>query len=181
MNRAHILIGSNVHKKINYPKALRRLRAIGNALAVSSVYETAPVGNPGAESFYNGVVLLETELDAHVLKRALRIIESQLGRVRTADPYAPRTIDLDLVLFNHDVIYERDVHVPDPLILQRPFLALALAEISPQYVHPTDGRTLAQIAKDFGEIPIGIRLVPTATASARQIFNQVYRGEFVHA
>ncbi len=180
MNRAYVLIGSNVHKKTNYPKALRRLRAVGDVLAVSSVYETAPVGNPEGESFYNGVVLLETELEARVLKRALRIVETQLGRVRTANPYAPRTIDLDLILFNHDIIDEADVHVPDPLILQRPVLALALAEISPQYVHPTDGRTLEEIANDFAR-PVGVRLVPTATANARQIFNQVYHGALVHA
>jgi 2-amino-4-hydroxy-6-hydroxymethyldihydropteridine diphosphokinase len=181
MNRAYVLIGSNVHKKVNYPKALRRLRAIGDVLAISSVYETAPVGKPDAESFYNGVVLLETELDARALKRALRIIETQLGRVRTADPYAPRTIDLDLVLFNHDIINEGDVHVPDPLILRRPFLALALAEISPQYVHPADRRTLKEIANGFGELPVGVRRVPAATANAQQIFNQIYRGELVHA
>jgi len=181
LNRAHILIGSNVHKKTNYPKALRRLRAIGTVLAASSVYETAPVGRPGAESFYNGVALLETELDAHALKRALRITETQLGRVRTADPYAPRTIDLDLVLFNQDIIDAGDVHVPDPLILRRPFLALALAEVSPRYVHPADGRTLAEIARDFGKHLSGVRLEPTATANARQIIEHTYHGELVHA
>ena len=181
MNRAHILIGSNVHKKTNYLKALRRLRAIGDILAISTVYETAPVGNPEAESFYNGVVLLKTELDAHALKRALRIIQIQLGRLRTADLYSPRTIDLGLVLFNHDIIDEGDVHVPDPLILRRPFLALALAEVSPQYVHPTDGRTLMEIASGFGKHPVGVRPVPTASTNARQVFDQIYREEFVHA
>jgi dihydroneopterin aldolase/2-amino-4-hydroxy-6-hydroxymethyldihydropteridine diphosphokinase len=181
MNQAYILIGSNVHKKMNYPKALRRLRAIGTVLAISSVYETVPIGNNAEESFYNGAALLETELDARVLKRALRIIEMQLGRVRTANPYAPRTIDLDIVLFNHDTINDADLHVPDPLILKRPFLALALAEISPGYVHPTDGRTLAEIARGLGEHPVGIRLEPAATANARQIIDHIYRGELAHA
>ncbi len=181
MNRAYILIGSNVHKKTNYLKALRRLRAIGDILAISSVYETAPVGNSEAESFYSGVVLLKTELDVHALKRALRIIETQLGRLRTADLYAPRAIDLGLVLFNNDIIDEWDVHVPDPLILRQPFLALALAEVSPQYVHPTDGRTLMEIASGFGKSPVGVRPVPTTTANARQVFDQIYRDEFVHA
>ena len=181
MNRAYILIGSNLHRKTNYPKALRRLRSIGTVLAISPVYETAPIGNNAAESFYNGAVLLETELNAHALKRALRIIETQLGRVRTAEPNAPRPIDLDLVLFNHDAIDEADLHVPDPLIFQRPYLARALAEISPEYVHPLTGQTLAEIARRFGEHPAGIRVEPVATANARQIFEHNYRGEFAHA
>jgi 2-amino-4-hydroxy-6-hydroxymethyldihydropteridine diphosphokinase len=181
MNLAYILIGSNIHRKLNYPKALRRLRAIGTVIGMSSVYETAPIGDKKQEPFYNGVVLLETELNAHQLKRALRIFEKQLGRVRTPSPNAPRTIDLDIVLFNHLTIHDADLHVPDPLILTRPFLAMALAEITPAYVHPGDGRTLAEIARGFGAHPIGIRLEPSATRNALQIVEHTYRGEMAHA
>lgn len=181
MNRAYILIGSNVHKKANYPKALRRLSAIGTVLAISSVYETAPIGSKTTESFYNGAVLLETELGAYPLKRALRIIESQLGRVRTNDPYASRTVDLDIVLFNHDTINDEDLHIPDPLILQQPIAALPLAELSPRYVHPTDGRTLAEIARTFGKHPPGVRIEAMATVRAKQIINPKYDGAIIHA
>lgn len=181
MNRAYILIGSNVHKKTNFPRALRRLGAIGTVLAISSVYETAPVGMQAADSFYNGVVLLETELGAHTLKRALRIIEAQLGRVRTDNPYAPRTIDLDVVLFNHDIINDDDLHIPDPLILQQPFVALPLAELAPRYVHPADGRTLAEIAQAFGKHPGGVRIESKETLRAKQIIHHQYGGAYVHA
>ncbi|MBI5030813.1 MAG: 2-amino-4-hydroxy-6-hydroxymethyldihydropteridine diphosphokinase [Chloroflexi bacterium] len=181
MNRAYILIGSNVQKKANYQRALRRLTAIGNVLAISSVYETAPIGNKASASFYNGAVLLETELGAFPLKRALRIIESQLGRVRTENPYAARTVDLDIVLFNHDTINDEDLHVPAPLVLQEAFVALPIAEISPQYVHPTDGRTLAEIARTFGKHPFGIRIEATATARAKQIMHRKVEGALPHA
>ena len=181
MTLAYILIGSNVHPKSNYPKALRRLRAIGTVIGMSSVYETAPIGDNSQGSFYNGAILLETELDAHALKRALRIIEKQLGRVRTASPDAPRTIDLDLVLFNHAIIRDADLHVPDPLILKRPFLALVLAEITPSYVLPGERRTLAEIARGFGAHPAGVRLEPTATRNALQIVEHAYHGEMMHA
>ena len=181
MNRAYILIGSNIHKKTNYPRALRRLSAIGTVLASSSVYETTAVGSKTADSFYNGAVLLETELGAFPLKRALRIIESQLGRVRTGDPNAPRTIDLDIVLFNHDIINDEELHIPHPLTLQQPFVALPLAELSPRYVHPTDGRTLAEIARTFGRHPTGIRIESAATLRAKQIIQHRYEGATVHA
>ena len=181
MNLAYILIGSNIHPKLNYPKALRRLRAIGTVIGMSSVYETAPIGDKAQEPFYNGAILLETELDAHALKRALRIIEKQLGRVRTANLNAPRTIDLDIVLFNHATIRDADFHIPDPLILKRPFLAQVLAEITPRYVLPGEGRTLAEIARGFGAHPSDMRLEPTATRNALNIVEHTYRGELMHA
>ena len=181
MNLAYILIGSNIHRKSNYPKALRRLRAIGTVVGMSSVYETTPIGDKAQEPFYNGAVLLETELNAHELKRALRIFEKQLGRVRTPDPNAPCTVDLDIVLFNHVTLRNADLNVPDPLILKRPFLAMALAEITPAYVHPSDGRTLAEIARSFGAHPSGVRLEPTATANALQIVEHRYHGVLAHA
>jgi 2-amino-4-hydroxy-6-hydroxymethyldihydropteridine diphosphokinase len=181
MNTAYILIGSNVHRKSNYPKALRRLRSIGTVIGMSSVYETPPIGDKAQEPFYNGAVLLETELNAHQLKRALRIFEKQLGRVRSADPNAPCTIDLDIVLFNHLAVHDADLNVPDPLILKRPFLAMALAEITPAYVHPSDGRTLAEIARGFGAHPTGVRLEPAATRNALQIVEHEYDGVTAHA
>ncbi len=149
MNQAFIFLGTNIEREKNYLEALRRLGGLGQLRRVSSVYETAPIGS-GCENFYNGAILLETALDAPELKRALREIEAQMGRVRTADRYAPRTIDLDLVLYNQDSRDEEGLRLPDPLILRRPFLAQALAEVDPDYVHPVDGRTLAQIAGSFG-------------------------------
>jgi 2-amino-4-hydroxy-6-hydroxymethyldihydropteridine diphosphokinase len=180
INQAYILIGSNINKKTNYPKALRRLSAIGKIGALSSVYETAPIGNKG-HSYYNGAVLLETELNPFALKRALRIIESQLGRVRTSDAYAPRTIDLDVVLFNHDIINDENLNIPSPQIWEQPFVALPLAEISPDYVVPIKGERLTHIARRFGNHPTGIRIEPTATARAKQIATHNFTGAMIHA
>ena len=181
LKRAFIFIGSNIDRKRNYIEALARLGKLGVIVAVSSVYETTPVGGRAGRDFYNGAVLLETDLTALDLKGALKKIEEEMGRVRTADRNSPRTIDLDLVLFNREQVDEPDLHVPDPLILKRPFLALTLAELDPEYEHPTDGRTLEQIARSLDADAGGMRMEPVMTARVRQVFGQKYTGEIHHA
>lgn len=147
MNDAFVFLGSNIERDKNYPEAVRRVADLGTIVAVSPVYDTAPVGSaPDAPHFYNGALWLHTRLKAHDLRNALRNIETGMGRVRTGDPNAPRTIDLDLVLYNEDVINDGDLQIPDPLICKRAFMARALADISPDYILPPDGPTLAELA-----------------------------------
>jgi 2-amino-4-hydroxy-6-hydroxymethyldihydropteridine diphosphokinase len=181
VNSAFIFLGSNIDRKRNYLQALERLAKLGIIVAASSVYETTPIGSGEGRDFYNGAVLLETGLSARDLKRELRTIEEEMGRVRTGDRYSPRPIDLDLVLYNRDRVDEPDLHVPDPLILKRPFLALVLAELAPEYVHPTDGRTLAEIARDLGPSAGGMRFNPLMTRQVKQVTDRIYTGEISHA
>ncbi len=180
MNQAYIFIGTNIDRERNYIQALKRLRELGKIVRISPVYRTAPVGGHG-EDFYNGAVLLKTPLNAHALKQALHAVEEQMGRVRSRDRNAPRTIDLDLVLYNHDQIEDGLVHVPDPLILKRPFLAQALAELNPGYVHPENGRTLEEIAAGLTARADGIHLEPAMTAQAMELFRQYTIGEMTNA
>lgn len=181
MNQAYIFLGSNIDRKTNYLEALKRLGGLGRVAAVSSVYETTPIGNREARDFYNGSVLLETDLSARDLKSALRMIEQQMGRMRTPDRNSPRTIDLDLVLYNREIIDEPGLTVPDPLILKRPFLAWTLAEVDPEYVHPAEGRTLGEIASSLDRDGGEMRLEPTMSARVREMLGQVYSGEISHA
>lgn len=181
MNRAFILLGSNIERKKNFLGALSRIGGLGHIAAVSSVFETAPVGSREGRDFYNGSILLETELGPRDLKRALRTIEQEMGRTRTADRNSPRTIDLDLVLFNQARIDEPELTIPDPLILKRPFLALTLAELDPGYVHPVDGRTLAEIASSFGADAMDMRLEPDLSAEVKRMFGRIYSGEISNA
>ena len=147
MHRAYILLGSNIDKERNLPAAVRLLCERSRVLAVSSVYETLPVGRTDQPTFFNVAVLIETPLSPAELKwQVLRPIEAQLGRVRTEDPNAPRTIDLDIVLFDDAVFELEGSPIPDPAIREHPHVALPLAEIAPDYVHPVTGETLAEIA-----------------------------------
>lgn len=147
MNEAYIFLGSNIEREKNFPEAVKRLRALGRIAAVSPVYDTAPIGGgPDDGRFYNGAVWLMTDLTPHALRDALHQIEREMGRVRTEDKYAARTIDLDLVLYGEAIIADGELQIPDPYIFERGFMARALAHVNPDYVIPPDGPTLAELA-----------------------------------
>ncbi|MGE5141338.1 MAG: 2-amino-4-hydroxy-6-hydroxymethyldihydropteridine diphosphokinase [Rudaea sp.] len=180
MNDAFIFIGSNIDRERNYIKALKQLARLGRIKRASTVYVTAPVGGEG-DDFLNGAVLLKTPLRPHPLKRELRAIEQRLGRTRTGDPNAPRTIDLDLVLYNAEQIDDGEVRVPDPLIFKRPFLVQALAELSPDYRHPSWKETIEQIAGRHRPADDEMRPDATMTTRANEIIEAIQTGETTHA
>lgn len=143
---AYLLLGSNIDKERNMIAAVRLLAQAVSITAISSVYETAPAGNEHQESFLNAAVIAESPLSPEDLKARLAAIEQQLGRRRTDDRNAPRTIDLDIVVFDHQVGVVAGHPLPDPGLLSHPHVAIPLAEVAPGYVHPVTGRTLAEIA-----------------------------------
>lgn len=155
---AFISLGSNVKPEVNLPHAAQRLSAVGRVRAVSMVYQNTAIGPSPAPDFLNAAVLVETGLEANEIRRRLRRIEEELGRVRTADKYAPRTIDLDLVLLGSQLISAPDLTLPDPDLLSRPHLAVTTAELAPDFPHPLTGEPLHAIAE---------RLRPQAILTAR--------------
>jgi GTP cyclohydrolase I len=168
MTDAYIFIGSNIERDKNLPDAVRRLRALGKVSAVSPVYDTPAQGGEGsAPRFYNAAVRLDTGLAPHALRNRLRHIEREMGRVRTGDPNAPRTIDLDLVLFGEAMIDDGELQIPDPHIFEWGFMARALAHVNPDYVIPPDGPTLAELACRVRGKPGEIWEVPQQSAEAR--------------
>lgn len=150
-NRAYFSLGSNIEAERNLPAAVDALAEFGRLRSVSSVWESAAVGvTPGDTSpnFLNGAVLLETEEPALALcTEIVPALERRLNRVRNPrDKNAPRTIDLDLSLFNDDVLQVGHRTIPDPAILRRAFVAVPLAEVAPDYFHPVAKRRLSEIA-----------------------------------
>ncbi len=149
-NHAFVSIGSNVEPEYYLPEAVRRLAQRCQLLAVSRAYESAPVGNDGGPNFINGAVLLATDLAAEELKgRVLLEIEAALGRLRTADKNAPRTIDLDISLFNDQVLEIGSRHIPEPDILKHAHVAQPLADLAPHYRHPETAQSLLDIARSL--------------------------------
>ena len=147
MNFAYLSLGSNVDRERNLPEAVRRLAVQGRIVAASPVYETQAIGNLDDPSYFNAAVILETELSPAELKQqVLQPLEHLLGRQRTSDPNAPRTIDVDISLFNDEVLTLGKRRVPDPEILLYPHIAVPLADVAPAYRHPETGETLAGIA-----------------------------------
>ena len=115
MNFAYLSLGSNVDKERCLPEAVRQLAVHGRLVAASRVYETPAIGNPDDPSYFNAAVILETELSPAELKQqVLQPLEHLLGRVRSSDPNAPRTIDVDISLFNSEVLILGKRRIPDP-------------------------------------------------------------------
>lgn len=154
-----ITLGSNLEPEANLPRALRLLAERVRVARVSKVYETAPVNaageiDPEQPPFLNAAVQIETEIEPVPLKyEVLRAIEAEMGRVRSEDKFAPRVIDLDIALYG-DLLLQLDTGdmrlvLPDPDILERPHVALPLADLAPDLMHPTAGQTLSAIAGTF--------------------------------
>jgi 2-amino-4-hydroxy-6-hydroxymethyldihydropteridine diphosphokinase len=157
-NRAYLSLGSNIEPERNLPAAVDWLGRWGCIQAVSTVWESAPLGFADQPNFLNAAVLLETDLSAQALRQeAIASIETALGRVRSANKNAPRTIDIDIMLFNHDILQVGQRRIPSPEVLERPFVAIPLAEIAPDYVHPEIGQALHQIAGRFDPAAAGMR------------------------
>ncbi len=151
-----ITLGSNIDPGRNLGRALELLRARLAVRAVSRVFESAAVGAAGAPPFLNAAVLVATDLPPRALKyRVLRPLEARLGRRRTADRNAPRTIDLDLALYGDLVLDDPEdgLVLPDPQILTCAHVALPLADLAPDARHPVTGQTLAEIADRFADTP----------------------------
>jgi 2-amino-4-hydroxy-6-hydroxymethyldihydropteridine diphosphokinase len=149
--QAWIALGSNIDPVNHLPWAVRELSRLGALQAVSSVWQSKPVGDEAQADFCNAAVLLETTLPPSHLKEALRQIETHLGRVRVpGNKNAPRTIDLDLAFYGNTVCEQQELRIPDPEIRDRPFLAIPLAELNPRFQHPVTGESLGEIAAILG-------------------------------
>lgn len=153
MHRVVVLLGSNVDKERNLPAAVRLLTAAAQLTAVSPVYETVPVGAEQAPHFFNAAVLLKTPLTAVELKDGLLSdVERALERERTADRNAPRTIDLDIALYD-DAVFDytptdgRPRHVPEPDLLRYPHCLQPVADLLPDLPHPETGEPLGRLAE----------------------------------
>ena len=144
MTRVFVGLGSNQGESFGLLE--RATEALGDlpqtALVCSSqFYRTAPVGDTEQPDFLNAVVELDTGLNPHVLLCAMQRIENELGRAREPGRrWGPRTIDLDLLVFDHDIVRERDLTVPHPRMGERAFVLEPLAELAPDLEIPGLGR-----------------------------------------
>lgn len=155
--RAFISLGSNIEPAKHLPLGAARLGELGRVAGFSTVYQNPAIGPRPQPDFLNASALVLTDLAALDVYHALRGIESELGRMRSADRYAPRTIDLDLCLFGGLVLETEELRLPDPDILSRAYLAMTLAELDPFFIHPISGERLHVIA---ARLAPGNTLVP---------------------
>ncbi len=138
--RAWLSLGSNIDPQRRIPAAIEVLREHFGELVVSPVYESEAVGFSG-DNFYNLVVGIMTRLPATQLAQRLREIESAHGRVRGAEKFSSRTLDIDLLTYGNETIDDGGVQVPRDEILRYAFVLRPLSEVAPDERHPVTGLT----------------------------------------
>ena len=154
---AAIALGSNLKSRVgdreaNLREAVRRIEALGEVRAVSSFYDTEPVGYLEQPRFLNGALLLETEIEPRALMRELLGVERAMGRERVgALAKGPRVIDLDLLLYGDWVLWAEELILPHPAMQGRRFVLEPLAEIAPKWVHPVLGVTVRELLDGLSE------------------------------
>ena len=139
-------VGSNVQPGKNIPASLAELRKHFKVRKISAVYETDPVGPAGDQKFWNLAVEIETALDRDGLRRQLAGIEARLGRIRSGNKFAPRTLDLDIL--------------PAPGYQEQAFIMIPLAEIAPEAKDPESGKKFREIADGLKMQTDGFRKIP---------------------
>lgn len=138
MHQAILLLGSNIFPVENIPTSIALLQEYCRILSESPVWETQAVGNPGP-NFLNVAVKIETGLASEDFKwQVARPIEDQLGRVRTPDKNAPRTIDIDIILWDGQVV--------DANLWTRVYIALPVSALAPDVIDPITGKTIKTVA-----------------------------------
>jgi 2-amino-4-hydroxy-6-hydroxymethyldihydropteridine diphosphokinase len=129
--RVFVAIGSSLAPEEHVPGALARLDAAAGVKAVSTFYATPALERPDDPPFVNGVAEVGGALGPAELREELRRIEAAEGRVRLADRYAPRTLDLDLIAYDDLEVQTETLTLPHPHALKRAFVLVPLAEIRP--------------------------------------------------
>ncbi len=151
MSIAHIALGSNNPFQGLGPAELLNAAKIalaqaGRVRASSSTYATEPVGFADQPAFLNAVIALETSIAPHPLLETLLTIERNYGRDRSSTPRnGPRTLDLDLLLYDQLILETTDLVLPHPRLAERRFVLAPLAEIAPTLLHPVLGATIQQL------------------------------------
>ncbi|MBS0848511.1 2-amino-4-hydroxy-6-hydroxymethyldihydropteridine diphosphokinase [Citrobacter sp. JGM124] len=147
MTLAYIALGSNLASPLKQvSSALEAIALIrdSHVVAISSFYRTPPLGPPDQPDYLNAAVALETALTAESLLDETQRIEREQGRVRKADRWGPRTLDLDIMLFGNQVINTQRLTVPHYDMKNRAFMLLPLMEIAPECCFP-DGQPISKI------------------------------------
>ncbi|MFE6170336.1 2-amino-4-hydroxy-6-hydroxymethyldihydropteridine diphosphokinase [Viridibacillus arvi] len=153
MNEAFISLGSNIGERLQTLQHAVKLLTEHlevEVVAVSSVYETDPVGFTDQDAFLNIVVQIRTSLNPEKTLELCQVIENELKRVRVIR-WGPRTIDLDILLYNHDNIETETLIVPHPRMHERAFVLVPLLEIAPDLIYPKTNEALQSMLSSVGK------------------------------
>lgn len=152
MPTVYIALGANLgNREANLRMALRAMTRMARVQAVSALYESEPEGGAAQPAYNNAVCRIETGLEPASLLRFLKTLEHEIGRRSTAEPRAPRPIDLDILLYEDRIVDSDGLTVPHPRMSGRAFVMAPLAEIAPNVTVPGTGETVKALAGKAGE------------------------------
>ena len=152
MHIIYLLLGGNIGDRIatlQQAQALINVH-IGNILKPSELYETAAWGVENQPNFINQVISVETTRSPEEVLKQIHFIEKALGRTRHQKWHA-RTIDIDILFYNREIINTKDLTIPHPFIQERRFTLVPLQEIAPDFIHPTLNVTITELLEDCND------------------------------
>ena len=153
MNEVYLLTGGNIGNRLEYlSRAKEQIeKRCGSILKESSVYETAAWGKEDQGAFLNQVLKIETTLQPGELLKTILEIEEYLGRKRELK-YGPRTIDIDILFFNGEIINHEGLKIPHPQMQNRRFVLVPLNEIAPGKIHPVFQKPVSQLLDECPDL-----------------------------
>jgi 2-amino-4-hydroxy-6-hydroxymethyldihydropteridine diphosphokinase len=141
----YLALGTNLGDRPgNLKQATGALPPLVRLIAASPVYETPPWGYAEQPAFLNQVIQAETDLDPHALLAYLKRIEASMGR-KTNFRNGPRVIDLDILFYDDTMLNSPELTIPHPSIPERAFVLVPLADLTPDFKHPSLGKTVRQM------------------------------------
>jgi 2-amino-4-hydroxy-6-hydroxymethyldihydropteridine diphosphokinase len=167
MSNVYVAIGSNIDPEENIAKAAHELQRLFPDPRFSSWYRNRAVGFDG-DDFVNGVVGFTTDLPLRSVIERLHAVEALCGRPRNAPRWAPRAMDLDVLLYDNVVCAEPTMTLPRPDLLKRPYMLGPLAEIAPEVVHPTAGLTIGELWQRFDRASHAMTRIDSAVLTNHQ-------------
>jgi len=162
LKEAYIGLGTNLgNREENLKKAIENIiTSVGEVISFSGIYVTEPWGFRSEDNFLNMVILINTRLKAVDLLKQLLKIEMQMGRVRETKKYTSRVIDIDILLYENEIINKPYLKIPHPMIQERKFVLVPLCDIAPEMIHPVLKQTFAALLEECKDENIVKRINP---------------------
>jgi len=150
MNRVILLLGSNLSDRVlMLAKARNQIQnLIGEIIKESHIYESDPWGFESDKAFLNQTLIIETRLSPIEILQKIKVLEKKMGRVKKSENYESRTIDVDILFCNDEIINLPHLIVPHPQLHKRKFTMVPLAEMEPMFIHPVFNKSMLDLLND---------------------------------